>query len=349
MVSLRTACPRAARHRVALLNLRFESLCVRLFGNREVRRGLEVGDAKRIFDSELLKALAGLEEEREDAALLQYEFGDFTTFLAVHEQVYRYLSQFGTGIFKFDWHQWLARVGSAGEEVARLSFEILKKDKSIYYQTLDDSADTLIEHGVSEGNRVDGCHLEHASRLRWDARVAAILEYRRSLDDPGARYARFDYEPVERLVPFSDQPTAEKATAEPPPVSPYAGLDAVEAGTRFIDENPKLQRSENGKRKPAWTDKTRSQFETAMRLLRKSMGDKPFVALTAADLRRLLGHFDGLPPNHHKTPRHLPMSLDDICAEGVASVKAGEIEKSALGLNTPTMNRHFRFIRMKRK
>jgi len=75
MTSMRIACPRAARHWVALLNLRFESLCVRLFGNRELRHGLEVGDAERIFDSELRKALVALEEEREDAALLQDGFG----------------------------------------------------------------------------------------------------------------------------------------------------------------------------------------------------------------------------------------------------------------------------------
>jgi len=101
----------------------------------------------------------------------------------------------------------------------------------------------LIEHGVSEGSRVDGCSLEHASRLWWDTRIAAILEYRRSLDDPGARYARFDYLPVERPAPSADRLTPEEVAVELPPVSLYAGLDAVEAGTCFIDENAKLQQS----------------------------------------------------------------------------------------------------------
>ena len=113
-----------------------------------------------------------------------------------------------------------------------------------------------------------------------------------------------------------------------------------------MDENPKLRGSATGKREAKWTSKTRSQFETAMRLLQKSMGATPFVSMSNDDLRRLLNHFDGLPPNHHKSPRHGPMSLEEICAEARADVAAGRLAADTLGLNVPTLNRHFRYIRI---
>ena len=86
-----------------------------------------------------------------------------------------------------------------------------------------------------------------------------------------------------------------------------------------------------------------------MRLLQKSMGAKPFVSLSNEDLRKLLKHFDGLPPNHHKSPRHGPMTLEEICAEAQAEIAKGRFKRTALGLNVPTLTRHFRFLKMARE
>jgi integrase len=147
----------------------------------------------------------------------------------------------------------------------------------------------------------------------------------------------------ERSAPVAKHSAAAAAS---PIQGELANLTTVEMAAKFIAKNPKLTPSETGKREAKWTEKTRSQFETAMRLLQKSMGTKPFVALTNEDLGTLLEYFDGLPPNHHKSPRHGPMSLAEICAEAQKDVKRGKLAKSALGLNIPTLNRHFRFIRM---
>lgn len=188
-------------------------------------------------------------------------------------------------------------------------------------------------------------------RLRFEARLAAVQEYRRRLNDPGLRFESF----LSAAPVVSHQPTASPAmpvmlTAEPAFLPSFEGAWATrtveQTAEKFIEENPKLLGSASGKRGAKWTPKTKSQFETAMRLLQKSMGNKAFVELSNDDLHRLLKHFDGLPPNHHKSPRHGPMSLAEICEEAQEEIRVGKLDKDSLGLNVPTLNRHFRFIRM---
>jgi integrase len=189
-------------------------------------------------------------------------------------------------------------------------------------------------------------HMDHAMHLRFEARVAAVQEYREQLADPKRRLESLRALPTAPRELPAPAKTVRAAAAETPIEGELANLTAEQMARKFVEANPKLTASMTGKREARWTDKTRSQFETAMRLLEKSMGTKPFVELTNEDLRQLLEHFDGLPPNHHKSPRHGPMSLEAICAEAQSEVKKGKLEKKALGLNIPTLNRHFRFIRM---
>ena len=92
-VSLRTACPQAARQRAALLTAKFEDLFMRLFGNPGRRLALDSAAIKRIFEKEFELALDAIEEEREQANMPGYEFRDFGTYLDVHEEVYRYLAE----------------------------------------------------------------------------------------------------------------------------------------------------------------------------------------------------------------------------------------------------------------
>ena len=56
MVSLRTACPKAARRRAAILTAKFEDLFMRLFGNPGRQFALDRGAATRIFQIEFNKA-----------------------------------------------------------------------------------------------------------------------------------------------------------------------------------------------------------------------------------------------------------------------------------------------------
>ncbi|MFN3944258.1 MAG: hypothetical protein ACK4K7_04965 [Allosphingosinicella sp.] len=63
IVSLRTACPRAARRRAAMLTAKFEDLCMHLFGKPGRRFTLDREAATRIFQAEFNKALDAMDAE----------------------------------------------------------------------------------------------------------------------------------------------------------------------------------------------------------------------------------------------------------------------------------------------
>jgi integrase len=178
-----------------------------------------------------------------------------------------------------------------------------------------------------------------------------VQQYRAQLDNPALKYnvgqVTRGSAPVAPPWPIAT-PQAAPVFVQPEPAKPtvapdFATLTAIEAGEKYVADNPKLMGA--GKREGKWTDKTLSQFRTAMRLVQKSIGTKPFWTLSRADIQQLLVHFDGLPPNHHKTPRHDAMTLAEICQEAQDEIKAGRLHADKLGLNIPTLNRHFRFIR----
>ena len=341
-VSLRTACPKAARRRAAILTAKFEDLYMHLFGNRGRRLALDRDAATRIFQSEFTKALDALDDEREHAALPSYEFGNLDTFLDVHEEVYRYLAGTNCSGEVLSADAWTDRVPHLDEGVAMLAHQQLSRVNLIWHQSLDETAEAL----ENEQIETDIFYMDHAMRLRFEARVAAVQEYRRRMSDPNRRFESLLAAPVAQLIRPA-APAAAPPAAQAPTVDPaWASLTAEQAARKFISENPKLVASETGKREAKWTDKTKSQFESAMRLLQKSMGSKPFVSLSNEDLRHLLKHFDGLPPSHHKSPRHGPMTLAEICAEAKAEIAKGRLKKTELGLNVPTLNRHFRFLKM---
>lgn len=347
MVSLRTACPQAARHRAAILTAKFEELYMRLFGKPARRLALNKDAATRIFQGEFNKALDALDDERERSSLRDYEFRDLDTFLDIHEEVYRYLAETNCMGDEPSVEAWAERVPDLDHEVAMMAHQQVSRLSAIWHQSLDETAEAL----ENEQIETDIFYMDHAMRLRFEARLAAVQEYRRRMSDPDRRFASLLVAPVAQAPVKAVAPAAASQVASVAPATPtinpaWATLTAEQAALKFINDNPKLVASETGKREAKWTDKTRSQFETAMRLLQKSMGPKPFVSLSNEDLRQLLKHFDGLPPNHHKSPRHGPMTLAEICAEAQAEIRKGRLEKSALGLNVPTLNRHFRFLKM---
>src|SRR5690606_28231725 len=86
MVSSRTACPRTARLRAAILTAKFEELYMRLFNRQPRRFSLDKAAATRIFQAEFNRALDALEDEREYSTIGGYEYGNLSTFLDVHEE-----------------------------------------------------------------------------------------------------------------------------------------------------------------------------------------------------------------------------------------------------------------------
>lgn len=348
-VSLRTSCPREARRRAAVLAAKFEEIHVRLFGGSERRYALDADAASRIFKNEYNIALDVLEDERERSKELDYDFGGISVFLDVHEAIYSYLAKTNFSESTLTFAEW-AQITGLDPGIEFLAQEELLNLDGIWCRNQDDTANALLNENLD----TEMFLMEHASRLRFEARVAAVQEYRRRLHNPTQRFESFLAAPsapssVPPAASASPQPLLPKESsidARTAERSPLALLSTEQVAVAFVEENPKLLGSKSGKRGAKWTQKTKSQFEAAMRLLQKSMGLKPFMELSNDDLRQLLRHFDGLPPNHHKSPRHGPMTLADICEEAQNEVRKGKLDPDCLGLNVPTLNRHFRYIRM---
>lgn len=343
-VSLRTACPKAARYRAALLTAKFEELFVRLFGSSETRITLERHAARQVFESEFNKVLDALEDKREMATLPGYEYPSFTSFLDTQEEVYRYLAETALNGEPLSVEGWLDRVPHLDPDAAALGYDEVSNPGALWHRHNDETYDALSAQGIEPTIH----HMEHGTRVRFEARLAAIREYRRCMGDPSLKYAAVPLQPPPTTVPViasAAQPPAATTAATPPVPGEWAALTCVEAGEKFLAENPKLLGSGTGKRQARWDDKTLKQFRTALRLLHKSVGDEPFWSLRQADILELMADFDRLPPNHHKSPRHDAMSLKEIGAEAQRDIQAGKLSEAELGLGIGTMNRHFGFIR----
>lgn len=138
--------------------------------------------------------------------------------------------------------------------------------------------------------------------------------------DPIALWSNVDLAPRHAGVP-----TAPLATPARDPTidEPWASTTPLQAAAEYCVDQPKI--IGGARRKARWTDKTRSQFVAAARLLEKSYGSKPLWRLMRSDMRRLNKHFSRLPQSHHKLSRHDLMTLEQVCleAEGRIMKKRG--------------------------
>ncbi len=73
-VSLRTACPKAARFRAAVITAKFEQLFLRLFGNPKPKFTIDKEAATRLWEAEFNRSLDFVENEREHALSRDYDF-----------------------------------------------------------------------------------------------------------------------------------------------------------------------------------------------------------------------------------------------------------------------------------
>ena len=217
-----------------------------------------------------------------------------------------------------------------------------------------------------------------ALKALFAAKLEAVRAARAALSDPASAYRQrpaearlghlsFDAfgdlpnEPLYHLmdiVQLDEQPThafvsAHSASSGPAPVptigtiptipAEWASTTIVEAAERFIREVPKAGAGGGGTRRKRWDEKTRRQFITAAMLAGKATPG-PVAVVTHADLLRLNALFERLPRNHHKSPRHKLMTLEQIADEAAAKVRNGTLA-TPIGLETHTTNRHFRFLR----
>lgn len=107
-----------------------------------------------------------------------------------------------------------------------------------------------------------------ARKVMLEGRLAGAMEFRRRLADPMSMWSQFAV--PQAVVPAPAPVVATPAAIEAAVDEPWASMTPTQAAARFIAENPKILG--DAKRKARWTDKTRSQFEAAARLLEKSYG-----------------------------------------------------------------------------
>ncbi len=210
----------------------------------------------------------------------------------------------------------------------------------------DKAAQDLRTVGVAETED----NLDIARKVNLEGRLAAALEYRRRLVDPATMWATM----TDDRGPAAAMPLAAVAAAPaavPAPVlphvpevaEPWASMTPTQAAERFIADNPKIVG--DARRKARWTEKTRTQFLSAARLLEKSYGARPIRLVGREDVVRLNEHFSRLPVSHHKSRRHDAMSLEEICREAEAEIKAGTRDAKTIGLQSTSTNRHFLFLK----
>lgn len=205
---------------------------MRLFGNPGRRLALEPEAATRIFQAEFHRALDAIEEERVQAQLPSYEFHDLDTFLDVHEEVYRVLAENNCSAT-------LPKDDSAsekGDRVAALARRQLSEMAAIWHQSLDETADALSAQQIEPYL----FNMDHAMRLRFEARLAAVHEYRRRLKEPGRRLTGPPLAVPPPLRPIVSEPHPSPAPLSPLIGAAWATLTAEAVGQKFIAENPKL-------------------------------------------------------------------------------------------------------------
>jgi len=210
----------------------------------------------------------------------------------------------------------------------------------------DKAAQDLRTVGVAETED----NLDIARKVNLEGRLAAALEYRRRLVDPATMWAAMtDDRGPAAAMPFAAvaaAPVAVRAPVsprEPEVAEPWASMTPTQAAERFIADNPKIVG--DARRKARWTEKTRTQFLSAARLLEKSYGARSIRLVVREDVVRLNEHFSRLPVSHHKSRRHDAMSLEEICREAEAEIKAGTRDAKTIGLQSTSTNRHFLFLK----
>ena len=94
-----------------------------------------------------------------------------------------------------------------------------------------------------------------------------------------------------------------------------------------------------------WGDSQRRQFKAAAFLFGKSNGGKPLARTRQEDLNRFYDQLNRMPSTHHKSSRHEPMTIEDICVEAADRVEEAEKHEESItftiGLDVGTINRHF--------
>ncbi len=390
-VSLLTKEQGVARWRGAALTQRSESLRMSLYDKIE-REGLTAEQVTSLFQEEIVRYRNMLAHQY---GLIQSDGeGDVQTRMAEMLGIYAALNA-DFAVNGFGDYMSIGYVGAFDERFANLDDEarghlnaMLSRAGDLPAKLLTEARDLLGRVGIA----ADGDRIENARRIMCEARATAAATY----NDPAIRGAADvmalfttlakGIAPISATRPISplavdahDPPTAVRVAAPNSAVAllteeqqKFAVMTAVQAVDEFFRVKPKAggkvgsdasvgaaekTRAKKSRAK-VWGDSQRRQFRAAPFLFGKSNGGKPLAATTQDDLNTFYDHLNRLPATHHKSSRHEPMSLEDICEEAAARAEkaalaatAGRAEATAgadecdtgpaIGLDVGTINRHF--------
>lgn len=221
----------------------------------------------------------------------------------------------------------------------------------------------LLDISPSEGR------LENTRRIMCEARAIAAATYNdpaiRGTADALALMAALGStttsvtakvttpSPMPKVVPVAVPlgPMSDNLTAEQQKFAKMSPLEAVDeyfrtkpkAGGKASDVDA-IANGNNKSRAKVWGASQRRQFRAAPFMFGKSNCGKPLAATISDDLNTFYDHLNRLPQTHHKSPRHEPMSLEEICEEANARVEGGD-DALTIGLDVGTINRHFANIK----
>jgi len=374
-VSLLTKEQGVARRRGAALTERSEILRMSLYEEIE-REGLTADQVTCLFQEEIVRYRNMLAHQQ---GLIQADGeGDVQARMAQMLGIYAALNA-DFALNGFGDYMGFGYVGALDERFANLDEEsrghlnsMLSRAGDLPAKLLTEARDLLARVGIA----ADGDRVENARRIMCEARATAAATY----NDPTIRGAADvlalmatlakDHAPIVAMRPTLplalDQTVAESPTAVQvvAPVNTvallteeqqkFAVMTAVQAVDEFFrvkpkaggkvgDDAPVVVAESAGRKKSrakVWGDSQRRQFRAAPFLFGKSNGGKPLAATTQNDLNNFYDYLNRLPSTHHKSPRHEPMSLEEICEEAAARADDGESDL-VIGLDVGTINRHF--------
>lgn len=373
-VSLLTKEQGVARRRGAALTRRSEGLRMSLYERIE-REGLTADQVTSLFQEEMVRYRNMLAHQE---GLIQDDGeGDVQARVAQMLNIYAALNA-DFAVNGFGDYMNIDYVGAFDERFANLDDlarghlgAMLSRAGDLPADLLSEAQDLLGRVGIA----ADGVRIENARRVMCEARAIAAATYNdpaiRGTADVLALMATLAKNAAPAVATRSTMPlTADQTVAVTPTAVPvaapvvgsaalteeqqkFAALFAVQAVEEYFRVKPKaggkmqdgavavaVTTGKKKSRAKVWGDSQRRQFRAAPFLLGKSNGGKPLAATTQNDLNTFYDHLNRLPSSHHKSPRHDPMSLEDICEEATARVDGSETDL-AVGLDVGTINRHF--------
>jgi integrase len=379
MVSLLTKDQPVARRRAVAMTGRSEAVRMSLYEKIE-RDGLTAEQASAVFQEEMVRYRNMLAYQHQ--SIQQDGEGDvaerFAQMRAIYGAVNRDFAANGFGDFLgidyvggFD-----RRFADLDDEARGHLYAMLGRAPDLPEQLLNEARDLLRRVGIDDS----GDRSETARQIMCQARAAAAASFADpALQDVANRMAiaaaimrplgvvtSSSLQAVAPAAAATSAPTEANVAADPEQWDEedgedekverqrYARMTPLEVVEAYMSLKPKargrvattkagVNRSKSQAK--TWGDSQRRQFKAAAFLFGKSNGGKPLARTRQEDLNRFYDQLNRMPSTHHKSSRHEPMTIEDICVEAADRVEEAEKHEETItftiGLDVGTINRHF--------